>query len=61
MQEVTTATREKQINDMEWIDWEEWKRKMEFQDDSVINRKSGCRQILGFMEDNLYFFLILMS
>ena len=31
MQEVTTKMREKGINNMQWIDREEWRRKIKFQ------------------------------
>jgi len=30
MQEVTTGKREKGINNMEWMDREEWRRKINF-------------------------------
>ena len=43
MQEVTTGMKEKRINNMEWVDREEWKRKIKLQAQKDVQRSLFCK------------------
>ena len=45
MQEVTTGMREKGINNVEWIDREEWKRKIKLQTQNDVKILSIHKEI----------------